>query len=53
MEGGEKRRGKLPRLLQTSSHGDVETENLTYENVDKEKGTAVYKQDSSNICVSY
>ncbi len=29
------------------TYGNVETENLTVENVDKEKGTAVYKRVDS------
>ena len=44
MEGVKKGEENYLDYFKPLAYGDVETENLTEENVDKEKGTAIYKQ---------
>ena len=52
MEGAKKGEENYLDYFKPLAYGDVETENLTEENVDKEKGTAVYKRvDSSKDAV--
>ena len=52
MEGVKKGEENYLDYFKPLAYGDVETENLTEENVDKEKGTAVYKRvDSSKDAV--
>ena len=52
MEGVKKGEENYLDYFKPLAYGDVETENLTVENVDKEKGTAVYKRvDSSKDAV--
>ena len=52
MEGVKKGEENYLDYFKPLAYGDVETENLTEENVDKEKGTAVYKRvDSSKDAI--
>ena len=52
MEGVKKGEDNYLDYFKPLAYGDVETENLTEENVDKEKGTAVYKRvDSSKDAI--
>lgn len=52
MEGAKKGEENYLDYFKPLAYGDVEIENLTEENVDKEKGTAVYKRvDSSKDAV--
>ena len=55
MEGVKKGEENYLDYFKPLAYGDVETENLTEENVDKEKGTAVYKRvdSSKDAVVSY
>ena len=48
MEGAKKDEENYLDYFKPLAYGDVETENLTEENVDKEKGTAVYKRVDSS-----
>ena len=52
MEGIEKGQENYVEYFKPLAFNAIETENLTEENVDKEKGTAVYKRvDSSKDAV--
>ena len=48
MEGAQKDQENYVEYFKPLAYGDVETENLVVEDVNKEKGTAIYKREDSS-----